>query len=82
MQSVEKKRIYKLDKSRINLIINLFFILGSTFMFYKIISKIKNSKIEILFNVLFFLLGTLNLETKSIILEPVSIFFQITCFYS
>ncbi len=66
---------------RINLIINLIFILGSTFMFYKIISKIKNSKIEILFYVLFFLLGTLNLEARSIILEPVSVFFQITSFY-
>ncbi len=66
---------------RINLIINLFFILGSTFIFFKIISKILNSKTEILFYSLFFLLGTINLESKGIILEPISVFFQISSFY-
>ncbi len=66
---------------QIFLLINLFFIIGTSFVIFKIISLKIQSNLEIIFYLLLFILGTINLEARSILLEPISVFFQITGFY-
>ncbi len=63
---------------RYSLIINMFIIWLSAFVFYSILQKIKANKNENVFYALFFVLGSLLLDGSYLMLEPISVFFQLT----
>ena len=62
---------------RFSLVINLLFIWSSAFVLYTILQKIKANKTENRFYALFFVLVTLLLDGSHLVLEPVSVFFQL-----
>ncbi len=62
---------------RCSLIINMFIIWLSAFVLYFILQKIKDSKKENIFFALFFVLGSLLLDGSYLMLEPISVFFQL-----
>ena len=62
---------------RYSLTINLFVIWISAFVLYTILQKIKNNKKENTFYALFFVLVSLLLDGSYLMLEPISVFFQL-----
>ena len=62
---------------RFSLIINLFVIWISAFVLYAILQKIKENKNENTFYALFFVLASLLLDGSYLMLEPISVFFQL-----
>lgn len=65
---------------RFNLLINLFFIWASSYILFSILQKIKRAKIENVYYSLFFVLASLLLDGSHVLLEPISVFFQLTGF--
>ncbi len=63
---------------RFSLMINLMVIWSSAFVLYSILQKIKDNKKEHIFYALFFVLGSLLLDGSHLMLEPLSVFFQLT----
>lgn len=62
---------------RFSLMINMFFIWMSSFVLFTILQKIKSNKTDNVFYALFFVLGTLLLDGSHLVLEPISVFFQL-----
>lgn len=62
---------------RLSLMINMLVIWASSYLIYSILQKINNNKKENLFYAIFFVLGSLLLDGKHIMLEPISVFFQL-----
>ncbi len=63
---------------RFSLLINMLFIWAAAFVFYAILQKIHTSKKDNLFYALFFVLGCLMLDGSQLMLEPISVFFQLS----
>lgn len=62
---------------RFSLILNLFIIWISAFVLYSILQKIKDNKKDNTFYALFFVLVSLLLDGSYLMLEPISVFFQL-----
>lgn len=63
---------------RYSLLINMLFIWASAYVFYTILQKIKSSKKDNLWYALFFVVGCLMLDGSQLMLEPISVFFQLS----
>lgn len=63
---------------RLSLLINFIVIWTSSYILFSILQKINNAKKDNLFYSLFFVLASLMLDGSQIMLEPISVFFQLT----
>ncbi len=62
---------------RLSLVINMLVIWASSYVLYTILQKINSNRSSNLFYSLFFVLGCLLLDGSHLMLEPISVFFQL-----
>lgn len=74
--------IFENPSYSLHLGINISVLLGSAILFYKIIDTWVSSRLEVLGYTSFFLILCLVLDGKYVLLEPLSVFFQLAALYT